>query len=129
MLKRYLFFFDSFLFSIFAKNLVMAKSSLDHFKMEETRVYGESYVTFSREDPHYIEFLRIYMRNPDVRYLLYNAIYRNEPYYDHEIRKFISSIFCVRIDSILVLDIRAIFKQVDEDLRRFSERITDADFG
>lgn len=107
----------------------MAKSSLEEYKMEETRVYGSSYVTFSRDDPHYIDFLRYYMSDQDLRYLLYNAIFRPEPYYDHEIRRVISNIFEVRIDSILVLDIRAIHKQINEDLRRFAERITDADLG
>ena len=106
----------------------MADLSLDEF-MKEGKCVPESYVTFSRDDPHYIEFLRYYMSDQDLRYLLYNAIFSNVPYYDHEIRRVISNIFEVRIDSILVLDIRAIYKQVNEDLRRIAERITDADLG
>lgn len=89
----------------------------------------DNYVTFSRDDPHYIEFLRMYLRNPDTRFLLDNAFLGKHPFFDHEVRKLISNVFCVRIDSILVLDIRAIFKEVNEDLRRISERLTDADLG
>ena len=106
----------------------MADLSLDEFMKAGTCV-PESYVTFSRDDPHYITFLKQYMSDSKLRWLLANSLAYNESYYDHQIREKISQIFDVKIDSILVFDIIAIRNQVYEDLRRIAERLTDADIG
>lgn len=78
-----------------------------------------SYVPFSREDPHWPEMLRSYVNDLFIQDLF--AVFaenKDRLAFDY-LSKYVSKIYEVKPHIILPLDLQAIYKAINEDLRHF----------